>query len=252
MSQHDDAMLAYLRNINTRPGPNAGRSIDPTKPGPTADLITELERRIADYREMIVKAENKDAPLTPLGLQVLEARRAQVEQWEAELARLRNEQQPGWDSIVHELGECPTISCPAPSPGPQDVRDDDEFSRLDNFQLEYQRNYYRSMYKRADEAVEYWKQQAALAQSDAQPIQISRIIDRLRFCEDCLRAGVPDEYFGWAGDQPSLEELAHSDEQPDDPDLVAAKEHAARMSSEPPIIAAFHADAQPTTEAENE
>jgi hypothetical protein len=111
MSQHDDAMLAYLRNINTRPGPNAGRSIDPTKPGPDADRITELERRIADYREMIVKAENKDAPLTPLGLQVLEARRAQVEQWEAELARLRNEQQPGWDSIVHELGDAQPRRC---------------------------------------------------------------------------------------------------------------------------------------------
>jgi hypothetical protein len=29
------------------------------------------------------------------------------------------------------------------------------------------------------------------------------IVDRLRFCEDALRAGVPNEYFGWAGDQPS-------------------------------------------------
>jgi hypothetical protein len=32
-----DDDLNYLRNINTRPGPNAGKSIDPTKPGPDAD-----------------------------------------------------------------------------------------------------------------------------------------------------------------------------------------------------------------------
>jgi hypothetical protein len=32
-----DEVIANLRNINTSPGPNAGRSIDPTKPGPDAD-----------------------------------------------------------------------------------------------------------------------------------------------------------------------------------------------------------------------
>jgi hypothetical protein len=34
MNEND---LEYLRNINTSPGPNAGRSIDPTKPGPDAE-----------------------------------------------------------------------------------------------------------------------------------------------------------------------------------------------------------------------
>jgi hypothetical protein len=32
-----EADIEYLRNINTSPGPNAGRSIDPTKPGPDDD-----------------------------------------------------------------------------------------------------------------------------------------------------------------------------------------------------------------------
>jgi hypothetical protein len=35
MSEED---IEYLRNINTSPGPNAGKSIDPTKPGPD-DLL---------------------------------------------------------------------------------------------------------------------------------------------------------------------------------------------------------------------
>jgi hypothetical protein len=34
-----DDDLNYLRNINTSPGPNAGKSIDPTKPGPDADRV---------------------------------------------------------------------------------------------------------------------------------------------------------------------------------------------------------------------
>jgi hypothetical protein len=34
----NEADIEYLRNINTRPGPNAGRSIDSSKPGPDVAL----------------------------------------------------------------------------------------------------------------------------------------------------------------------------------------------------------------------
>jgi hypothetical protein len=40
--------LEYLSNINTSPGPNAGRSIDPTKPGPDADAAIRQEPKMTD------------------------------------------------------------------------------------------------------------------------------------------------------------------------------------------------------------
>jgi hypothetical protein len=48
-----DADLDYLRNINTSPGPNAGRSINPTKPGPDADRASPEPR---DVREALNEA----------------------------------------------------------------------------------------------------------------------------------------------------------------------------------------------------
>jgi hypothetical protein len=39
----NEADIEYLRNINTRPGPNAGRSIDPSKPGPDALAQSDAE-----------------------------------------------------------------------------------------------------------------------------------------------------------------------------------------------------------------
>lgn len=51
-----DADLAYLRNIDTRPGPNAGESIDPTKPGPSKGsdaaeaLVERLDQEFLQYR----------------------------------------------------------------------------------------------------------------------------------------------------------------------------------------------------------
>jgi hypothetical protein len=44
-----DRMFDYFRNINTRPGPGAGHSIDPSKPGPDADRIAFLERQRGLY-----------------------------------------------------------------------------------------------------------------------------------------------------------------------------------------------------------
>jgi hypothetical protein len=43
--------IEYLRNINTSPGPNAGRSIDQTKPGPADE---DVRAETAAYR---IKAE---------------------------------------------------------------------------------------------------------------------------------------------------------------------------------------------------
>jgi hypothetical protein len=51
----NEADIEYLRNINTRPGPNAGRSIDPSKPGPddlephasAKDVATKIASRPA-------------------------------------------------------------------------------------------------------------------------------------------------------------------------------------------------------------
>jgi hypothetical protein len=43
-----DADLDYLRNINTSPGPNAGRSIDPTKPGPDADRASPEPQNVRE------------------------------------------------------------------------------------------------------------------------------------------------------------------------------------------------------------
>jgi hypothetical protein len=42
----NDKDMEYLGNINTSPGPNAGRSIDPTKPEPDASamLIEKVAR----------------------------------------------------------------------------------------------------------------------------------------------------------------------------------------------------------------
>jgi hypothetical protein len=48
----NDKDMEYLGNINTSPGPNAGRSIDPTKPEPDASamLIEKVARAIAQVR----------------------------------------------------------------------------------------------------------------------------------------------------------------------------------------------------------
>jgi hypothetical protein len=105
--------FAYLRNINTVPGPNAGRSIDSAKPGPTADRIEELKRKIAE-----MEAANASAPAWGAGVG---ARQEWVKELRAELSRLRNEQP--WC----EHSNCPPHECDACSPSPdtsppQDVR----------------------------------------------------------------------------------------------------------------------------------
>jgi hypothetical protein len=38
-----EADIEYLRNVNTSPGPNAGRSIDPTKPGPDEVALAQSD-----------------------------------------------------------------------------------------------------------------------------------------------------------------------------------------------------------------
>jgi hypothetical protein len=43
-----DSDLNYLRNISTRPGPGAGRSIDPTKPGPDADRASPEPQNVRE------------------------------------------------------------------------------------------------------------------------------------------------------------------------------------------------------------
>jgi hypothetical protein len=50
-----DADLDYLRNINTSPGPNAGRSIDPTKPGPDADRASPEPQNVRETPEEIAR-----------------------------------------------------------------------------------------------------------------------------------------------------------------------------------------------------
>jgi hypothetical protein len=50
-----DADLDYLRNINTSPGPNAGRSIDPTKPGPDADRASPEPQDVRETPEEIAR-----------------------------------------------------------------------------------------------------------------------------------------------------------------------------------------------------
>src|SRR4051812_11776738 len=89
-----DDDLNYLRNINTRPGPTAGRSIDPTKPGPDADRITELEREIAREEKILDYAFAPDV--------YRKEAHEKLPHLRAELFRLRNEQ---------------------PSPGPSDKTD---------------------------------------------------------------------------------------------------------------------------------
>jgi ATPase subunit of ABC transporter with duplicated ATPase domains len=47
-----DDDLNYLRNINTIPGPNAGKSIDPTKPGPS-DKTDKWDREHVKRRAIV-------------------------------------------------------------------------------------------------------------------------------------------------------------------------------------------------------
>jgi hypothetical protein len=47
-----DDDLNYLRNINTRPGPNAGKSIDPTRPGPS-DKTDKWDREHVKRRAIV-------------------------------------------------------------------------------------------------------------------------------------------------------------------------------------------------------
>jgi hypothetical protein len=51
-----DDDLNYLRNINTRPGRNAGRSIDPTKPGPDDALAQSEAGPATRYRALLREA----------------------------------------------------------------------------------------------------------------------------------------------------------------------------------------------------
>jgi hypothetical protein len=51
----NESDLDYLRNINTSPGPNAGKSIDPTKPGPD-DALAQSDAEPVAWREIIKEA----------------------------------------------------------------------------------------------------------------------------------------------------------------------------------------------------
>jgi hypothetical protein len=53
----NDKDLEYLSNINTSPGPSAGRSIDPTKPGPDADAAIRQEPKMTDEERKKLVAE---------------------------------------------------------------------------------------------------------------------------------------------------------------------------------------------------
>jgi hypothetical protein len=77
--------LNYLRNINTRPGPNAGKSIDPTKPGPS-DKTDKWDREHVKRRaivqdekgrfEAIDKAAFAQSDAEPKGIDLDDADRA--------------------------------------------------------------------------------------------------------------------------------------------------------------------------------
>lgn len=56
----DESDLEYLRNINTTPGPKAGRSIDPTKPGPGADA-GEMVRLLKENNLLIERLVEENA-----------------------------------------------------------------------------------------------------------------------------------------------------------------------------------------------
>jgi hypothetical protein len=78
-----DKMFDWFRNNNTMPGPNAGRSIDPSKPGPDADRIAELEREIYTLRADLVECAD-----TLSAQQFNQAQQKRIEACRAELAAL--------------------------------------------------------------------------------------------------------------------------------------------------------------------
>jgi hypothetical protein len=188
-------MMDYLRNINTSPGLNAGRSIDPAKPGPDTDRIADLEREIAE-----LQAANEAE--TTWGA-AIGARWECIKGLRADLARLRNEQptmpapkateeqadyvrglpvytapapsgadmvpMPGADTFPHSGSWLWPLS--APTPEPQDVREAFERIRSTSYSLLDGGNVMVPLedFNVLMDTLNRYGQKAALAQSDAQP-----------------------------------------------------------------------------------
>jgi hypothetical protein len=157
---------SIMTDLSAGPGAWAHKLAEPDTSGQYPDPEAIRQKRMAELEREIagLKANLIECPDTNTAVTLNAMRQHQIKQFEAELSRLRNEQPPGWDSIVHELGECPTVSSPLPEP--QDVRERASrlLHKLETCIIENDAGA-PALGEAAFEAIV-----PALAQSDAQPV----------------------------------------------------------------------------------